>query len=306
MSTIARRSSLMNLPAWFMERFPLVNVISAFVMYFMVAAGSRQIFEGSVHFPLLADMAGGLGLTGFFLLMRVSDEFKDYALDAQLYPERILQSGQIQLKHLLMVGAVAAAVMLALSFLHHGLAPWFCVLNLVLVALLNREFFAKRWLHEHILFCAFAHMVVATTSSLWIVSMITHDLSFSRPLIALLALPYCSGLSFEFARKSFGHEENRAGLESYTRILGVKTSSYLLAGALASTALVFGFTVYLIFPQHFVTALCISLPLATFALSAALRFRSLPTKKGRKLNEAIGGLFILVNYLVLIGFSLWT
>src|ERR1700733_1730869 len=99
MNTIAQRSSVANLPAWFLERFPLVNVISAFVMYFMIAAVARQLLQITPHFNLSRDLVGSLGLTSFFLLLRVSDEFKDFALDSQLYPQRVLQSGQIELKH---------------------------------------------------------------------------------------------------------------------------------------------------------------------------------------------------------------
>jgi hypothetical protein len=303
-NTTAQRSSIANLPAWFLERFPLVNVISAFVMYFMIAAVARQLLQLPMHFQA-ADVMGSLGLTGFFLLMRVSDEFKDFALDSQLYPQRILQSGQIELKHLLGVGAAAALLMLGVSFAHHGFAPWLCVLNLALVGLLNREFFAKDWLHKHILFCAFSHMLVAATASLWVVAMMGRDLPFSWPLVALLALPYFSGLSFELARKCFGAEENREGLESYTRVLGIRPAIGYLMAALLGTAVSFAFVVGQIFPGSTALALGISFPLALIALISAMLFIRAPSKKGRKLNEALGGLFILGNYLVLIGLALW-
>ncbi|HEX4924759.1 MAG TPA: hypothetical protein VFV50_11765, partial [Bdellovibrionales bacterium] len=108
------KSLARNLLDWSGERFPFINVISGFVMYFMVAMTAQKLTAGDANLNVMQIIAGGLSITLLFLIMRISDEHKDYQIDLELFPNRVLQSGRVTLTHLRWLGVLAIITQLAL------------------------------------------------------------------------------------------------------------------------------------------------------------------------------------------------
>jgi len=107
--------------AWIHERFPLPNALLFFILYLTTVAVVYDSSTGDI-FNLGRDVLGCLVTWSFFLLLRIFDEHKDYELDCQNHPQRVLQSGLITLNHLKIVGAVIITLEVAYAlFLDQGL-----------------------------------------------------------------------------------------------------------------------------------------------------------------------------------------
>ena len=92
--------------AWGNERFPLANGILTFVLFTTALLFGRLVASADgVAVPIgLADLLPFFAYYGFFFMLRVFDEHKDYELDCHNHPERVLQSGLITLKDLKILG----------------------------------------------------------------------------------------------------------------------------------------------------------------------------------------------------------
>ena len=104
--------------AWIHERFPLVNAVLFFVLYASALLYGRAVSTSAAGGRVTAhavDIAGFFAVWAFFLMLRVFDEHKDYALDLENHPKRVLQSGLVTLAHLKIVCAVAIAIQLGAS-----------------------------------------------------------------------------------------------------------------------------------------------------------------------------------------------
>src|SRR5439155_15749200 len=80
--------------AWVGERFPLANGLLFFVVYAAALLLGRQ-GAGATAALHVSDLGGFAAAWAFFLMLRVFDEHKDYALDCRLHPERVLSRGLI-------------------------------------------------------------------------------------------------------------------------------------------------------------------------------------------------------------------
>ena len=95
--------SLKNLAAYLQERFPFVNMALFAILFATVFTVAGRASAGSAG-PLPpfgpGEVVGMLAAISFFFRLRVFDEIKDYASDAVLYPQRVLQSGRVSLQQL--------------------------------------------------------------------------------------------------------------------------------------------------------------------------------------------------------------
>src|SRR5262249_30580656 len=134
--------------AWAQERFPAVNFLTGFILYFMSITVMRGAEAASPVRVYASDFVGALALIGQFLLLRVLDEHKDYELDCRNHPERALQRGLIGLADLRKIGAASAGLGLLFSlWVDHGLGratvAWAAMA--MWTFLMAREFFCRDW-----------------------------------------------------------------------------------------------------------------------------------------------------------------
>jgi len=289
--------------AWMSERFPPSHSALFLVLYATALLYGRfGAQEGALRIGL-GDVPGFLAVWCFFFMLRIFDEHKDLETDSANHPDRVLQSGLVTLGHLKAAGAAAVALQLGVSlWLDQGLGRitwlWFAVMGWS--ALMAAEFFCRAWLVERLLLYAFSHMLVMPLALVWMAQMGAGTDPAPAGVGWLALLSFFSGAAFEVTRKTRGPEEERPGVDSYTRALGVNVASLLVIGLLAASAAVQVVLLQSILgsPPWYWYALL----LASAALPAAplLRFRAAPSARGRERNEALVSVSMLAGYVIVL------
>lgn len=287
--------------AWVQERFPLANAILFLVLYAAALLfGRASAAGGSIDLTPL-DVFGFLAVWGFFLVLRVFDEHKDFALDARNHPHRVLQSGLVTLAHLKVAGVLAAALGLAVSLAYdHGIGrvtlAWAAMMGWS--ALMAKEFFVGEWLGKRIVLYAFTHMLVMPLALLWMAQMGAGGAPLPRATISLAAMAFFSGFAFEIARKTKAPADEQDGVDSYTKALGLRGAPAALAFTLlASTAsLVWTAAAFQGDGRPPIGACVAAGAGLALPLAAVAAFVLRPSKKASKKIEASVGIAMLVAY----------
>jgi len=287
--------------AWLNERFPLRNGLFFVLLYFTTVVVARASVGETVALGT-DDVLGVVALWSFFLLLRVLDEHKDFAADAIAHPDRVLQRGLVTLAHLRVLGACALALQLGASvWLDRGIGSvtlWWLA-ALVWSALMAREFFAPAWLRRHLLVYAVSHMAVMPLLVGWVATMGAAGAT-RRPVVwELSALVFLAGFVFEVARKIRSPEDEHTAADSYTRALGVRGASTLLA-TLAVVTCIAAILVGRWFSHASLIAVTTTAVLSTAAAAAAVQFAHRPTRRRAKLAEAAAGLSIMAAHVMVV------
>ncbi|MGB1220259.1 MAG: UbiA family prenyltransferase [Alcanivoracaceae bacterium] len=295
-----------RLGAWFKERFPPANALLFFILYLTCAAVARHEF-GAIGISLV-DVMGCLVAWSYFLVLRIFDEHKDYQLDLQNHPHRVLQSGLITLAHLrvLAVIAIAAQVIWSLYVDDWRLGPATQAWGLAFLwtCLMGKEFFCGAWLEKRLTLYAFSHMLVMPLLVWWLANLGASGVEASAAVLWLMAVAFASGFAFEITRKARGTDEEREGVDSYSRIFGTR------GAALVITLLVLTMGALQLALIH---ALCATLPwwawlvigvFSVLALDSIRRYAGNPTESARERNEGMVALLMLAGYAVTIAASL--
>ncbi|OHC29546.1 MAG: prenyltransferase [Pseudomonadales bacterium RIFCSPLOWO2_12_59_9] len=288
--------------AWLKERFPFANALLFFILYLATAAVARAGQTGSIDLSL-QDLLSCLVTWSFFLLLRVLDEHKDYQLDCQNHPQRVLQSGLINLGHLKLAGLLAVAGQLLWSlWLDRGIGQvtlaW--VALLVWTGLMAKEFFIPEWLTRHLTWYAVSHMLVMPLIVWWLANLAVPGCSLTPQLQVMMALAFVSGFCFEITRKTKGPEEERDSIESYSRIFGTRGSALLVLLLVSAMTLNQLWLIQLLLGQLPIWALLVLLAFYALSVRQLLSFIRAPSAALRGKNEACVALTMLAGYAVLI------
>ena len=288
--------------AWVHQRFALPNALLFFILYLTVAVVARAGQEGAVALGL-ADVVGCLVTWSFFLLLRVFDEHKDYALDCKNHPQRVLQSGLITLDHLKIVGGVALVLQVTYSLARDGgvgatSIAWIAMF--VWTCLMGKEFFVEAWLNRHLTWYAVSHMLVMPLVVWWLANLAVPGVALSLPLEALMLLAFVSGFCFEITRKTKGPEEERDTIDSYSKIFGTQGSAFVVTGLVTAMVANQVWLITLLTTAFPVWAGVILALFWALGLKQLASFIKTPTAKGREKNEAAVALTMLAGYAVVI------
>lgn len=290
--------------AWVQERFPFSQGILFLVLY--VAA----LFTGQAMTNLkplkfkFADVVGFLAVWGFFLMLRIFDEHKDFELDLENYPHRVLQSNLISLTHLKIACGFAISLQLGVSIWFDqgiGLITFSWLAVMLWSALMAKEFFIGDWLNKRLFLYAFSHMLVMPLAVVWMAEMGASGRWPGPPIAVLGLIAFCSGFAFELTRKNRAPEEERLSVDSYSRHFGVKGAAAMIAIFLLTAAAgqfwLLGNLLDGRFHKGWMAGLVFVLLPAFFTLT---RFVTHPTISGRKHNEGSLALAMLGGYVILI------
>lgn len=227
------------------ERFPLAVYGPLVAVFSLGALYHSALLRGAATLPgWRAALVAFVVALGFFLLLRIADEFKDTEKDAEYRPHRPVPRGLVSLRELGILGGGTALVQL-------GLILWLDPqLTLVLLAawgyfgLMSVEFFAGDWLEERLGLYMASHMVILPLIALiamacdWAVAGVQPP-----PALAwFLAASYGNGLVLEIGRKTRAPEDEEEGVETYSKAWGRPVAAGLwvfalvTAGALSVTA----------------------------------------------------------------------
>lgn len=285
-----------NLYAYSKERFPIINMMLFTILFFTVVSVAQYSIGGLVKVGW-KEVAGAGAVISFFFRLRVFDEIKDYAIDAINHPHRILQSGKIELKHLIGLSIISTLAEIAwcVSVGNQVLLYW--SIAFVYSLLMRYEFFVSTFLKNRLLMYAFSHMLIMPLIITWIWSAYA-SVGSKQGLLLLASLSLLSGFSFEIARKIHTAESERETVDSYSKTMGYNTSILVvLLLVFVGTAVQF-FLLYRIEATSWSFVLIgvlylIILMYYIFAIRNAV-------EKKLRIAEILVSLFMLVSYLSII------
>jgi 4-hydroxybenzoate polyprenyltransferase len=289
------------------ERFPLIE--HGFAVATFVAAGvlvTVRLTGTATPGAWTFVVAFALSLL-LFLQLRVADEFKDAEDDRRFRPERPVPRGLISLRLLGGIAAGAAVVQLVLAL---TLAPAVAVLLAMAwawLALMTVEFGVGRWLRARPMLYLASHMVIMPLVAILVTGCVWATAGVPPPdgAAPFVALAFANGCVLEIGRKVWAPEEEREGVETYSRLWGPKRAagswivSVVTAAALLALALaaIDGPSPGL---DHTVVVMGgIAAINLVGALWAGVRFRWRPTLWRRKRISETSILCVVISYLAL-------
>lgn len=278
------------------ERFPLLRTSILLVVFTAASISVSAHLSGRTLPGAWSFIVAAVVALIIFFQMRASDEVKDHEEDCRYRPERPVPRGLVSLRSVVAVALLLAlpAVLVALS-----ITPWLLlVLALVWIwlALMSVEFFASAWLKARPFAYLVSHMLIMPLIDLFVTATewLPHAPWPPNGLWLFLALSFFNGCVLEIGRKVWAPENEREGVETYSRLLGFRGAALLWIAA-AATAL--GWLIAVGFAVG--APLLVSVVgVAAFVVvtAIALRFRTTPTPRGQKLIDALAGLWVLVCY----------
>lgn len=287
--------NLANFWAYLRQRFPPVNMALFAVLFCTVWSVAGTVDAGLLTFG----WSEGLGIAAtisFFFRLRVFDEIKDFALDAQNHPQRVLQRGLVTLPQLRALAWAGAALELGWSATRGGMALLGWALALAYSLTMRYEFGAPTWLRARLLLYAITHMLIMPLVIAWLwLAYVPHG---HAKLLLLMLLSLLGGFAFELARKTHAPAAERPTVDSYSQVMG-------LGGAVAAVVLVLlggvavqAWLLYLLGAPRWTFLLLGSLLVLTLGVyGRALRQ---PEEAWFRRAEVLVSLFMLVSYLSLI------
>jgi len=292
-------SHLAGLLSWFSERFPVVNFLAGAIMFEMIAFVARD-FAHTRPDSIFMNIFGIAALVSFFLMLRVFDEHKDFELDSKNHPNRALQRGLISLRDLKLIGWICLVIQISYVWLSaRDMGAWvsyFLMLGWSLLML--KEFFIPEELKRMPMVYAVTHMLVVPLVVFWILTALVGGFPENHALLGLTALPFFSGMIYEFSRKSRGDDEKKS-LESYTAIYGkVRILIFSLACFFMMAALTWILCEKLDQSPKIIGGGVAGS--AVFFILGWMSFLKNPTEKTRKTNEGLGGASVLLCYLLIL------
>ncbi|WP_404404821.1 hypothetical protein [Pelagibacterium halotolerans] len=220
------------------ERFPLAG--NGFLTALMCAGSIAPLGSEA---PLWKVVLSVFAVLPLFFIMRVADEHKDYHDDLVYRPERAVPRGLISLGELRTVAAVAALVppSLAIFVSPNTIVP--LILAVAWIAAMSLEFGVKNWLRARPVLYLVSHMLAMPLLALVAISFADPARLLSGRVAIILLLAFAAGLVLEVGRKLWAPSEEREGVETYSKLWGVRTAAIvwlvaagaaLMLGALAS------------------------------------------------------------------------
>jgi len=279
----------MRFLTWAKERFPILNVTTAFVMAIAAkfSLQSDKLIQWSFQ-----DLACGVLVLCHLFILRALDEHKDFESDKIYHPERILQKGLITLREIRIYGWIAFAIeMVCFLFSHPGPFAWGVFAFLWMWTLLMyKEFWIKHWLRPRLFIYSLSHLLVSPLIFLSVASLyLPPATEIPEQLWVLLTLSLATGFLYEIARKNKSAEEDQKGEISFSLLYGRRTTGILIGLAAASS--LWAGAAFLPKPG-WILSLYWVIGVLDFVLliSVLSKFVQEPTLKGRKKNEGVAGL----------------
>jgi 4-hydroxybenzoate polyprenyltransferase len=281
------------------ERFPLISH-GLLIAAFSASAIAFSAYARHAALPQWWLLAAGFASSLiFFLQMRIADEWKDAAEDAEFRPYRPVPRGLVSLRELGWVGVAAGAIQLAIAFsISPHLVP---ILGAVWVyfALMSREFFIGTWLRAHPVAYILSHMAIMPMIDLYVSSFdwLVNGVPAPHALAWFLAVTFCNGLVVEIGRKIRAPKDEERGVETYTALWGRVRATVIWTLAFAATATLAALAAARIHALAFdapIFAIAVAL-----AVGVAALFALRPERRFARSIEALSGVWTVAMYVCL-------
>jgi len=276
------------------ERFPIFQhgpLVAAFsscaVAYASMLTGSAPVWPSFVVAFITCLL--------FFLQLRIADEFKDAEEDATYRPYRAVPRGLVSLRELGVIFLIAATIQFALAWWFSPPLIWVLLIAWLYLSLMSVEFFARDWLKSRPITYLWSHMLIMpivdfyATACHWVPA----GESPKSGLLFFLAASFCNGVVIELGRKLRQPDAEEHGVETYSRLWGLRRAAWVWFGFLLATTTFAGLAATRI---HFTLLVLATLSvLLLWALKLTLQSK---TTQG-KTFELASGLWTLTLYLIL-------
>lgn len=234
----------------------------------------------------------------FFLLLRISDEFKDFEDDSRYRPYRPVPRGLVTLRELAWIGVGAGIIQLALAIWLEPALVWLLLLAWGYLAIMSREFFVPEWLKARPSIYLASHMVIIPLIDLYATACDWLVAELSRPpdgLYLFLLVSFFNGIVVEVGRKIRAPEDEERGVETYSAVWGMRRAITVWLLAAGTTAVFAWLAARQIRFEQPMLWLLVALLIACAAI--AIRFLRRPAKGAGKAIEVASGVWTLVMYL---------
>ncbi len=279
------------------ERFPLqthIPIISIFS--FSAICYSLSATEATQFIPIERFLLVFFITFSLFLLLRISDEFKDHEDDVKYRKYLPVPRGLITLKELKNIGLG----ILLLQFIILIYNPKFILIYLVTLLYMGfmyKEFFVDKWLKNNQIAYITSHMFIIPLVDL-VASSAHWSFEGINPPTALIwffAVSFFNGILLEIGRKIKIPENEEEGVVSYSKLWGMRNAVIIWGVILAITlALAISAAMAIKSPVWVYIILVI---LALSCSSTAVFFILNPTQKRAKKIENFSGLWTMGMYL---------
>jgi len=289
-----------RLPRYLSERFPLhQHGVLIAVFTFSAASYSRICREAAGFIPLGRFIAGAITAILFFLLLRIADEFKDFADDNRYRPYRAVPRGLVSLRELglLAGGIIFFQVLVNALVMPRMLLPF--MLALGYLALMTREFFVPAWLKRHPMLYMLSHMFIMPMVDLYTTGLdwVNEHITPSPGLMPFLVVSFSNGIVIEMGRKIRAPQAEEPGVETYSALLGVARATGIWLAVVAGTyAIAIAASIGSGFGMPGVPLLSCCLMVTAYP---AVRFMRRRIPSDAKRLETAAGIWTLGMYLIL-------
>lgn len=287
-----------RLSEWLNERFPPINFISGFFLYFLAKA--IIAIDQSILSLSILDVCGMLLPTCHLFLLRVFDEFKDFESDARYYPQRVIQRGVFTLKDVGILGMIAFVIQIGcyLTIRTGVISDIFFAVLWIWTGLMVKEFFCGLWLKRNLFLYGLLHLLVTPILLLSLMTLIIGDFSHvvdRKNIILPLVISILTSWLYELSRKTKGRDEESGDL-TYSTIWGVNKSLGILFASTIVTLFLSNVLFNSLGISNFYLAV-LGVVLAVFSHLATSGFKKNATAKSRKKNEGVTLLVSLYAFL---------
>ena len=213
------------------ERFPLAKTVPLLAVFSAASVTISAVLAGR-PLPGLTGYLIGFGLVFIlFFQLRVCDEIKDLEDDRAYRPERPIPRGLVSLQEIVTLGvaSVPVAVVLALVW-GHGLI-WLLLLVWAWLAAMTFEFGVPEWLKARPVLYLLSHMAIMPLIDLLLTGIEWRPSGAPHPALWLfIGLSFSNGCVLELGRKLWAPENEREGVETYSRLWGPERATRVWLG----------------------------------------------------------------------------
>lgn len=283
------------------ERFPvLIHGILIAAFSFSAIGYSRQLRHAEGFIPLWQYLLCVLTNLAVFFLLRVADEHKDKEDDLMYRAYLPVPRGLISLKELRVAGFILLAVAVVLNIVFVPSMLLLLAVTLGYLLLMRYEFFMPAWLRGHMAWYMLSHMFIIPLADIY-ASGYDWKLAGVAPVTGMLfffGVSYFNGIVLEIGRKLRAPEAEETGVETYTRLWGLKTASLLWLLALTIN---FALAIAAVLYANATGVVPVLVAFYVLAIIPWALFLRRPSPKLSKWIEGISFLWALAMYLAIGG-----
>ena len=207
------------------ERFPvLMYGLYIFSIVFAVFCFTNYIVKNQYGIDYIKLIPMFIVAFLQFLMVRITDEFKDYEEDCKYRPYRPVPRGLITLKELKVLFIISAVLQVLITFLFNKSGLICLALVWFVSGLLSKDFFIKKIIDKHILLGVLLDEVLMPVLVLYLSSYIYIGIE----IWPILLISYFVSWTVESARKIRCKEDEEKGVKTYTAVFGIKKATMIL------------------------------------------------------------------------------